>query len=74
MKMQKICMNLLIFGFLLGVYEGKIALWQDGKEKPIKVTPYEVTMFPEDDQQKLKNGIHVESLKELQKLIEDYFS
>lgn len=74
LKIRKICLNLVLLGFLLGVYQGKVALWQDGKEKPIKVTPYKVTMFPEKDQQRLKNGIHVENLKELQELIEDYFS
>ncbi len=74
MKLKKIFASFLLLGFLLGVYEGKVALWQDGQEKPMKVTPYRVTLFPKADQEKLKKGIHVDSLKQLQELIEDYFS
>ena len=30
----------LIFGFLLGIQDGNIALWEDGKSDPIRVFPY----------------------------------
>ena len=74
MKKRKILCNILIFGFLLGIYEGKIALWKDGQEKPVKVLPYQASMLPEADQEKLEKGIRVESLRELHKMIEDYLS
>ncbi len=66
--------NILLFGFLLGVHEGKVALWKDNQKAPLKVFPYNVSMFPESDQKRLEKGIHVDSLSELYALIEDYFS
>ena len=74
MKRKKILCNILLFGFLLGVYEGKIALWKDGQTKPMKVLPYQASMLPEADQKALKEGIRFDSLKELYKMMEDYLS
>ena len=74
MSKRKILANILLIGFLLGIYEGKVALWKDNQKKPIKVFPYQASMLPEADQQRLRDGVHVESLSELYKLIQDYFS
>ena len=75
MKFKQILLtNLLLFGFILGIHEGKVALWKDGQKKPVTVFPYQASTLPEADQQRLKEGIHVDSLGELYKLIEDYFS
>ena len=74
MSKRTILANIALLGFLLGIYEGKVALWKDNQKKPIKVFPYEASMFPEEDQKRLKEGVHVDSLSELYKLIEDYFS
>ena len=71
---RKILCNVLVFGFLLGIYEGKVALWKDGQEKPVKVLPYQASMLPEADQKALEKGIRVENLRELYKMIEDYLS
>lgn len=74
MKFSQILSNLLIFGFLLGIHEGKVALWKDNRKEPVKVFPYEASKLPEADQQRLREGVHVDSLNELYKLIQDYFS
>ena len=66
--------NLLLFGFILGIHEGKVALWKDGKQDPIKVFPYQASTLPKADQKRLEDGIHVESISQLRKMIEDYFS
>ena len=65
---------LTIFGFLLGVQNGMVALWQDGKPEPIRVFPYSVSNLPSDDQKALEAGIHLNSKLELIRLIEDYLS
>ena len=74
--MKKHCLlcNIMLFGFLLGIYEGKVALWKDNKDMPLRVFPYQASMLPKEDQQMLERGIHVDSIGELYKLIEDYFS
>ena len=66
--------NILLFGFLLGIHEGKVALWKDNHKKPIKVFPYAVSQLPEADQKRLEQGVHVNSIGELYALIQDYLS
>ena len=74
MKKQRILTNLVLFGFILGIHEGRIALWKDNQDKPMKVFPYQASMLPEVDQKRLEKGIHVDSLSELYQLVEDYLS
>ena len=74
MKKYKLISSILVFGFLLGIYEGKIALWSDAKKEPIRVLPYSASMLPKKDQQRLKKGIRFNSLNELKSFVEDYIS
>ena len=74
MKKQRLLTNLVLFGFILGVHEGRIALWKDNHKEPMKVFPYQASMLPEADQKRLEKGIHVDSLNELYELVEDYLS
>ena len=66
--------QLLIVGFLLGVQNGLVALWEDGKAEPIRVFPYQASNLPLKDQQALEAGIHLDNKLQLIKLIEDYLS
>ena len=74
MKKQRLLASILLFGFLLGVYEGKVAVWMDGKKDPVRVFPYSVSMLPKADQRKLEDGLHFNNLTELKRFIEDYLS
>lgn len=60
--------------YLLGVHEGNIALWKDGDAKPMKVFPYNVSLLPVEEQERLRHGIRIESMEDLNKLIEAYLS
>ena len=73
-KAKRILSQLMIFGFLLGIQNGLVALWEDGKPDPIRVFPYQASNLPKKDQQALESGIHLNSKLELIKLIEDYLS
>ena len=64
---------ILAFGFLLGIHDGKIALWTDGNPVP-KVFPYRAQMLPEADQRRLEAGIRIEDGSELAGILEDYLS
>ena len=64
----------LLFGFLLGVHNGNVALWEDGKADPIRVFPYPADNLPTADRQALEKGIHLDSKLQLIRLIEDYLS
>ena len=73
MKLQQIIPTLMLFGYLLGIKDGYIALWKDGNSNPT-VYPYRAELLPKEDQQQLRQGIRVESKEELARLVEDYLS
>lgn len=65
---------LFLFGFLLGVHQGKVALWKDDDPKPVRVFPYSAQLLPPADRQALEEGIRFESEEDLMRLIKDYLS
>ena len=64
----------LIFAFLIGNYQGYIALWTQETPKPDYVFPYSIASLPPADQTAVNNGIRVETEKELDQMLEDYLS
>ena len=74
MKIRQLTAYLLLYGFLLGVHNGNIALWKDDDPNPIKVFPYCASALPQKDQEALRNGIKINDLNDLTKLLEDYLS
>ena len=64
----------LFLTFLLGDYGGFIALWIPPDPEPVKVFPYSLSSLPARDQQRLKEGIRLESREQLLSLLEDYLS
>lgn len=74
MKIHRFSFPIVLLGFLLGIHEGKIALWKENDPEPMQVFPYRAELLPEADQKALKKGIRFENIRQLQSLIEDYFS
>ncbi len=77
MKRPKICRQIcviLLLGFLLGVRDGRIAVWKDGETDPWRVFPYPVSVLPPQAQQELKNGIRIDSMEDLDRLLENLLS
>lgn len=64
----------LFFTFLLGSHNGFIALWITPDPQPVRVFPYRVSSLPAEDQQRLSQGIRLESRQALIALLEDYLS
>ena len=62
----------LLAVYLLGIHEGKIALWKGNNPKPIKVFDYSASQLPEEAQKRLEAGVPIKSLKELRELAEQY--
>ena len=59
----------------VGVFEGKLAVFQDGNDRPVEL--YEdvlISELPETDQALLRRGITAYSTQELQTILEDYTS
>ena len=74
MKLVSFFCSAVLFGFLLGVHEGRIALWKDEGRDPVKIFPYHARMLPAADRRALEEGIRFESAEDLVRLLDDYLS
>jgi hypothetical protein len=74
MRKGKILVFLLLAGYLLGIHDGKIALWKNEDPELIRVFPYRAELLPPADQHALQNGIPIEDAHHLSRLLQDYLS
>lgn len=74
MKKALCFLCLFLLAGYIGIHNGKIAIWEDGSDKPSKVLPYSAQMLPKEDQEALKKGIPFDSLQDLGRLVQDYLS
>lgn len=74
MKKRSYFYGMLALGFLLGIHNGRLALWKDEDPEPVRVFPYSVSLLPEKDRRELKKGVPVRDGTELAKRLEDYLS
>lgn len=73
-KKHNILYTAIILFFLLGIKDGYIALWKDNSVIPLEVFPYQAQLLPEEDRQKLEQGIYIGTHEELMQLLENYLS
>ncbi len=74
MKTTHLRALVLVLGFLLGIQDGRIALWKDGQAQPVEVFPIQAKMLPEADRKALEEGIAIENSSELTRILEDFLS
>lgn len=60
--------------YTLGVWEGQLAVFEGGAPFPQKLYEVPISSLPPAEQEKLKAGISVANIDELQVLLEDYTS
>lgn len=65
---------LVLLGFLLGVHDGRIAIWRDGQDAPWRVFPYPLFVLPTETQQALRKGIRIDTMEDLDQLLENLLS
>ena len=65
---------LIVVSLFLGLHGGNLALVDGSTGKPVKIYPLSVSMLPRADQEKLREGIAIDSEEELSRLLEDYLS
>ena len=73
-KMKTHAAMLALTGFLLGLRDGRLALWQEGNSHPEQIYDIRADSLPPADQIKLRRGIQVESREELWEILENYLS
>lgn len=74
MKPRRCLPVMVLLGLLLGVHNGYIALWTEGRPDSVRVFPYRASMLPEQDRRLLEAGIPIENESRLHRLLEDYLS
>lgn len=60
----------MLFSFLIGIHEGRLAIWRDNEATPCEILPVPTALLPTKVQAQLRQGIRVESDEELSKLLE----
>ena len=61
-------------GYVVRDYHGNIAVFKNGKEKPVRVTAARTDSLPKPDAKKLKEGIEAPDKQTLDRILEDYCS
>ena len=61
-----------VYQYVLKNENNRIAVYERGKEEPVRVLDYPVDSLPYMEQSALENGIPVKDQSELQKMIEDF--
>ena len=72
--MQNLLITLPQVDYVLGEYEGYLAVFRGEQQKPYQVLQMPVQLLPEEDQGAIEAGIHVQTEQELRRLLEDFAS
>ena len=71
-RTRRICTMVLMAGFLLGIRNNRLTLWQEDDPHPVQVYDIRADSLPPADQLQLRRGIRLESREELWLLLENY--
>ena len=71
-RSKRLLSMFLAFGFLLGIRNGRLALWRDGEPHPEQIYDIRADTLPPADRLELGRGIRAESREEVWQLLENY--
>ena len=71
-RTRRICTMVLLAGFLLGIRDGRLALWRDDDPHPVQIYDIRADSLPPADRLQLRRGIRIESREALWLLLENY--
>ncbi len=72
-RLRFLCTSLLL-GFLLGSYQGRLAVWKDDDPEPYRVYPCPVSLFPREEREALQRGIRIDSMDDVSQFLENFLS
>ena len=64
----------LMLTFFIGVHNGRLALWKDEDPTPCKVFPCPIILLPTKVQEQLKYGVRLETIEDVNRLLENFLS
>ena len=65
---------IMLLGFLLGNFNGRLAVWKGDDPEPYRIYPCPVYLFPKDEREALKKGIRIDSMEDLAEFLENFLS
>lgn len=71
--LQILC-HILILGFLVGAYKGRLAVWKGDDPQPYRVYPCPVYLLPKEERNALQRGIRIDSMDDLAQFLENFLS
>lgn len=71
---RKQILTLLLLGFLVGSYNGRLAVWKGDDPQPYRIYPCPVYLLPKEDRQALQRGIRIDSMEDLSNFLENFLS
>ena len=74
MKARQLLHYILLASFLIGIHNGRIAVWQSEDPEPIAILPYSADLLPPADRIALEKGIWLNSREDLTRFLEDFCS
>lgn len=72
--LSHLCCGVIMLSFLLGVHNGRLAMWKDEDPTPCKVFPCPIVVLPGPVQEQLKSGIRLETIEDVNRLLENFLS
>ena len=64
----------LMLTFFVGVHNGRLALWKNEDPTPCKVFPCPIILLPTKVQEQLKHGVRLETIEDVNRLLENFLS
>ena len=64
----------LLLGFLIGTYNGRLAVWKDNDPTPYRVYPCPVYLLPRQEREALQRGIVIQDMEDVAKFLENFLS
>ena len=65
---------ILLLGFLVGSYNGRIAVWKDDDPEPFRVYPCPIYLLPKKEQEALRRGIRIDDMQDVHNFLENFMS
>jgi hypothetical protein len=64
----------LLLGFLIGSYNGRLAVWKTDDPEPYRVYPCPVYLLPKRERAALMRGIRIDSMEDVADFLENFLS
>ena len=73
-RISKSIVLLILLGFLVGSYNGRIAVWKDDDPEPFRIYPCPVYLLPKKERDMLGRGIRIDDMNDVQNFLENFMS